>query len=183
VSGVAAPGGGQRARAARDQERRASSPGTANLIVRRTALAVAAATLLALTAGCGRTVSSSGLPTGTLLLGTQRVPLRVEIAETNDARGHGLMDRTSLPADAGMVFLFDSPVEVSFYMKDTLIPLSIAFWDKSRRIVAILDMTPCRAAPCLDYSPGRSFVGAVEANRGYFREQGIEVGDQVELER
>jgi uncharacterized membrane protein (UPF0127 family) len=93
------------------------------------------------------------------------------------------MDRTSLAPDAGMAFLFEVPVEIPFYMKDTLIPLSIAFWDENLRIVAILDMTPCRADPCPDYFAPRPYLGAVEANRGFFTEHGIEVGSEVELER
>jgi uncharacterized protein len=140
---------------------------------------VLAAALLGGTA-CGQTAA---LPRGTLFLGPSRVVLHVQIAETEAAREHGLMDRTSLAPDAGMAFLFDSPVQVGFYMKDTLIPLSIAFWDQNLRIVSILDMAPCRADPCPDYFARRAFVGAVEANQGFFAEHGIEVGDGVELER
>jgi hypothetical protein len=66
-------------------------------------------------------------------------------------------------------------------MKDTLIPLSIAFWAEDRRIVAILDMQPCREEPCEIYRPGVTYVGAVEANVGYFEEHDVEVGDPVEL--
>ena len=150
---------------------------------RRAALVLTAALLLGAAVGCGQTATHSGLPTGTVYLGSTRVSLHVEIAETEAARQRGLMGRTSLAADAGMAFLFGSPVQVGFYMKDTLIPLSIAFWDRTRRIVAILDMAPCRADPCPDYYAGRSYVGAVEANRGFFTQHGIEVGDRVELER
>ena len=107
----------------------------------------------------------------------------MEIAETDAARQRGLMGRTSLARDAGMAFLFDAPVEAGFYMKDTLIPLSIAFWGQDSAIVAILDMEPCRADPCPDYFAGRAFVGAAEANQGFFAEHGIGVGDRVELER
>ena len=60
--------------------------------------------------------------------GTTR--LTVEAADTDSEREHGLMDRTSLGADDGMVFLFDAASSGSFWMKDTLIPLSIAFWDE-----------------------------------------------------
>ena len=133
--------------------------------------------------GCGQTAAHSGLPEGTIFLGSDRLALHVEIAETEPARQRGLMDRTSLGRDSGMAFLFDSPVQVGFYMKDTLIPLSIAFWDQNLRIVTILDMAPCRADPCPDYFAQRPFVGAVEANQGFFAEHGIGVGDKVELER
>jgi uncharacterized membrane protein (UPF0127 family) len=116
-------------------------------------------------------------------LGPNRVLLHVEIADTDAARLRGLMGRRSLGADSGMVFLFDAPVRASFYMENTLIPLSIAFWDQTDRIVSILDMVPCRATPCSTYTAGSPFVGAVEANRGFFVEHGVEVGDDVELER
>jgi uncharacterized membrane protein (UPF0127 family) len=134
-------------------------------------------------AACGQTTSHSGLPRGTLFLGAERVALHAEIAETGSARQRGLMGRTKLASDAGMVFLFGSPVQVGFYMKDTLIPLSIAFWDQAQRVVAILDMAPCRTDPCPDYFAGRPFVGAVEANQGFFAAHGIGIGDGVELER
>jgi uncharacterized membrane protein (UPF0127 family) len=139
--------------------------------------------LLAISASCGQTGSHSSLPRGTVSLGPNRVLLHVEIADTDAARLRGLMGRRSLGADSGMVFLFDAPVRASFYMENTLIPLSIAFWDQTDRIVSILDMVPCRATPCSTYTAGSPFVGAVEANRGFFVEHGVEVGDDVELER
>lgn len=105
--------------------------------------------------------------------------LRVETANTPEERAKGLMGRTSLPADQGMAFLYDAPTRDSFWMKDTLIQLSIAFWDKSGRIMSILDMSPCTAEPCRTYSPGVPFIGAVEVNQGYFAEHGIRVGDPV----
>jgi uncharacterized membrane protein (UPF0127 family) len=147
------------------------------------ALVIVLATALVVGIGCGQRVARSGLPRGSLIMGPDRVVLHVEIAETEAARQRGLMDRTSLAPDTGMAFLFDSPVQTSFYMKDTLIPLSIAFWDQTRRIVTILDMAPCRANPCPDYYAQRPYVGAVEANQGFFSEHGIAIGDEVELER
>ena len=93
------------------------------------------------------------------------------------------MGRRRLSPDAGMVFLFDRPTENAFWMKNTLIPLSIAFWDGSGRIVSILDMAPCRRNPCPLYSPGEPYIGAVEVNRGFFTAHRIQVGDRVELDR
>ncbi len=127
----------------------------------------------------------SGLPTGTLRIFSARgsVTVRVEIAETSEAREVGLMWRRRLAPDAGMAFLYDEAQTNPFWMKDTLIPLSIAFWDESRRIVAILDMAPCPREPCREYFPGTSYIGAVEVNQVFFRAHGVKVGDQVELER
>jgi uncharacterized membrane protein (UPF0127 family) len=149
----------------------------------RAVLVLGAVWLVAGSLGCGQTAAHSTLPRGTLFLGSSRVPLRVEVAETEASKERGLMNRTTLAEDAGMVFPFDGPTTATFYMKDTLIPLSIAFWDGTRRIVAILDMEPCPADPCQNYSAGVPFVAAVEANRGFFAEHGIGIGDTVELER
>jgi uncharacterized membrane protein (UPF0127 family) len=107
--------------------------------------------------------------------------LTVEIADTDTARQQGLMGRTSLGEDRGMAFLWHEPVQSSFWMKDTLIPLSIAFWDERGRIIALADMRPCRSDPCPTYGPDEPFVGAVEANLGFFEDNGVEVGDRVEL--
>jgi uncharacterized membrane protein (UPF0127 family) len=143
-----------------------------------------AVTVLVSPVACGDSAGGA-LPTGTVTFTTVRGPVRmtVEIAETVDARRRGLMDRTSLAADSGMVFLFDEPEDGAFWMKDTSIPLSIAFFGEDRRILAVLDMEPCRSEPCPLYSPGAEYTGAVEANRGYFDAHGISEGDRVELTR
>jgi uncharacterized membrane protein (UPF0127 family) len=107
--------------------------------------------------------------------------LTVEIADSEAEREEGLMGRTSLGANRGMAFLWDEPVESSFWMKDTLIPLSIAFWDDAGRIISILDMNPCAVDPCPSYGPDEPFVGAVEVERGTLGEHGVAIGDQVEL--
>lgn len=109
------------------------------------------------------------------------VTLEVEIADDADERSTGLMGRERLDPFDGMAFVWDEPVRTSFWMKNTLIPLSIAFWNEGGRIVSILDMEPCEAAPCPLYDPGREFVGAVEVDQGTFDRRGIEVGDRVEL--
>ncbi len=110
------------------------------------------------------------------------VTLRVEIADTSAERAEGLSNRRSVPADAGMAFVWDRPVEADFWMKDTLIPLQIAFWDDDGRIVALFEMAPCAADPCPTYGPDEPIVGAVEANAGWFTEHGVRVGDTVELD-
>jgi uncharacterized membrane protein (UPF0127 family) len=109
------------------------------------------------------------------------VEVDVEVADEDAERNIGLMNRERLDPDAGMVFLWDEPLHATFWMKDTLIPLSIAFWNDRGRIVAILDMEPCEADPCPSYDPGTEFEGALEVNQGFFEEHGVEVGDTVEL--
>jgi uncharacterized protein len=110
------------------------------------------------------------------------VTVEVEVADSPSERRVGLMNRASLDGDAGMAFLFEGPTDGGFWMKDTLIPLSIAFWDEEGRIVAILDMQPCESDSCPVYDPGVPFVGALEVNQGFFDRRGVRVGDRIEME-
>lgn len=111
----------------------------------------------------------------------QAVKVPVYVAATPRQRQRGLMYRTHLPAGAGMVFLYPEPVSEPYYMKDTLIPLGIAFYDNQGRVVRVLDMEPCAADPCPLYHPGVRFIGALEVNQGFFRTIGLREGWIVEL--
>jgi hypothetical protein len=104
----------------------------------------------------------------------------LEVARTPEALARGLMGRASLPEDGGMVFLFDGQTRAAFWMKDTLIPLSILFWQGDGRIIDILEMSPCPADPCPVYRASAPYVGAIEMNRGAFERLGVEVGDTLE---
>ena len=68
--------------------------------------------------------------------------LTVEVAKTHEERAKGLMGRTDLPEGHGMLFIYESPQRLVFWMKDTLIPLSVAFFDSDKEIINILDMDP-----------------------------------------
>jgi uncharacterized membrane protein (UPF0127 family) len=147
--------------------------------------------LLAFATACGGEVGTLDVPaapgpdgaaTLTITTRSEAVELAVEVADEPGARRTGLMNRRELDPFDGMVFLWDEPVQASFWMKDTLIPLSIAFWNEAGRIVAILDMDPCEADPCVSYDPGTEFLGAVEVAQGVLAERGVRVGDLVELE-
>ena len=113
---------------------------------------------------------------------TTSVELTVEVADTPEDRATGLMWREDLAPFDGMAFVWTEPTAATFWMKNTLIPLSIAFWDREGRIVAILDMEPCTADSCPRYEAGTSYVGAVEVEQGLLDELGIGLGDRVELE-
>jgi uncharacterized protein len=105
----------------------------------------------------------------------------VEIAETDEQHQLGLMHRTCLEEDKGMVFIFFEESQGGFYMKNTLIPLSIAFFDVEGKILKILDMEPCEADPCEIYDPGVPYMGALEVNQGAFDEWDIEEGDELHV--
>jgi uncharacterized membrane protein (UPF0127 family) len=109
------------------------------------------------------------------------VSLDVQVADTPEERQTGLMGRESLSPYDGMAFVWEEPVVGTFWMKDTVIPLSIAFWDDDGRIVSILDMDPCTEDPCPTYGPDEPFVGAVEVDRGTFERHGVTTGDRVQL--
>jgi uncharacterized protein len=106
------------------------------------------------------------------------VALTVRIADEPGERAHGLMGVTSLLPDEGMAFVFGGSTQEPFWMKDTLIPLSIAFVDGDR-VVSIREMVPCTGDPCPTYDAETSYTYALEANRGWFDTHGIEAGDRV----
>ncbi len=120
-------------------------------------------------------------PKSTLFVegGGKRYLLRVEVADTPERQAQGLMFRKSLGEDEGMVFLFPAPTAGGFWMKNTLIPLSIAFFDRQGQILRILDMEPCRQDPCPVYYPGVVYQGALEVNRGWFQRRGLTPGARV----
>jgi uncharacterized membrane protein (UPF0127 family) len=122
-----------------------------------------------------------GLPRGTALIdtGPGEVVVHVEIAGTAPQRERGLMHRTSLEPDAGMVFRFPQATSGGFWMKSTLLPLDIAFYDAGGRILRIMQMKPCAADPCPIYAPGVEYRAALEVNAGSFRRWGVGVGDRI----
>jgi uncharacterized membrane protein (UPF0127 family) len=116
----------------------------------------------------------------TLVDGDRRVTLTVEVADTVETRARGLMYRTHLPEYAGMLFVFEAPARLAFWMKNTRIPLSIAFIDPRWRIVDIQDMDPPRPGEDVPvYLSRQEAQYALEVNQGFFRRHGIGVGAQV----
>jgi len=127
------------------------------------------------------TVGAAPITSAVIRTDDGSVRLTVESADTPAEREQGLMERTSLGTDEGMVFLFEGPTDGRFWMKDTVIPLSIAFWDETGRIVGIRDMDPCAADPCPTYGVAEPYVGALEVDQGFFTEHGVVIGDRIEL--
>jgi uncharacterized protein len=108
--------------------------------------------------------------------------LNVGVADTDPERERGLMGVTQLPPDQGMAFVFPEPTRATFWMKDTTIPLSIAFVNAESRVVTIEEMEPCHKDPCPTYASSTPYTMAVEANAGWFDRMGVALGDRAALE-
>lgn len=109
----------------------------------------------------------------------EMVNMSIEVARTDEEQGTGLMGRASLPADSGMLFVFKSTGRVSFWMKDTPLPLSIAFIAADGKIVDIQDMQPFSEQSVI---PRQDHLYALEVTQGYFNQKGIKLGDVFTLE-
>ena len=105
--------------------------------------------------------------------------LAVELATTPRARVCGLSKRVKLPENHGMLFIYPAIGPRTFWMKDTQIPLSIAFLDDSGRILSMQDMTPMQTNE--RYHSLQPVRYALEINQGWFAGHGIGVGDIVEM--
>ncbi|MEO0202833.1 MAG: DUF192 domain-containing protein [candidate division WOR-3 bacterium] len=119
----------------------------------------------------------------TLLLQVQKVEINgkflfVEIANDDNKRALGLMYRKYLPDSMGMLFIFDSSGIYPFWMKNTYLPLSIAFIDDSLRIIEILDLEPLNEKPIF---PARKFKYALEVNRNWYKKNNIKPGDKIKF--
>jgi uncharacterized protein len=118
---------------------------------------------------CGST-----LPTTKLYVDGHKIT--VEVADSEESRKLGLMHRDHLGADTGMLFVYADSAVRNFWMKDTRIPLSIAFIGRSGEIVRIDDMAPFDTSRVSSLSP---VPYALEMNQGWFAAHGIEAGDKV----
>jgi uncharacterized membrane protein (UPF0127 family) len=132
--------------------------------------------------GCSSDPTPEPTP-ATVVFADGAATLTVEIADSPTERAQGLMGVTELPEDDGMVFVWNTLEDASFWMKDTLIPLSIAFVGDDDRIHTILEMEPCESEPCRTYEAREPYVMAIEANAGWFAANGIEIGDTADLVR
>ena len=125
------------------------------LVVRVLVVATAVVAVLLVAGGVG----ASDRATAALRL--DGVPFKPEVAKTSAQRSRGLMNRTRAPKD-GMLFVFPEATTGGFWMKNTLVPLTIVFFDSRGTRVRKLSMTPCREDPCRIYDPGRSYRFALE---------------------
>jgi len=129
-------------------------------------------------AACGNgtppSVAGAQLPVDWLTVGGHRIT--VELARRPEERNRGLMFRESLPPEHGMLFLFERDEVQAFWMRNTRIPLSIAYADARGQIVRIADLEPLDERPVSSIAPARY---ALEMNRGWFAAHGVAAGDRI----
>lgn len=118
----------------------------------------------------------------TITTKSAELELDIEIADTVEERAKGLMYRTELGEDSGMLFVFNQESENAFWMKNTLIPLDIIFINSEGVIVDIQkNAQPCKSDPCQLYPPLAKYLYAIEVNGGWCDKKGVKSGDIVTL--
>ncbi len=107
----------------------------------------------------------------------------LEVARTPDEQSTGLMYRTQLAADRGMLFVFSPPRPVGFWMKNTLIPLDMVFVSNGVVKYISKQVPPCKADPCPSYGPESTMAidGVIELRSGRATELRLKVGDRIEI--
>lgn len=108
------------------------------------------------------------------------INLKLEVANTHDKREYGLMDRTSLDWNSGMLFIFEEPQNLSFWMKNTLISLDIIFLDSSQKVINIHKNTIPNNTKNI-YSSNNLAKYALEVNGGWSDYYSVQAGDYFEF--
>ena len=119
-------------------------------------------------------VSAQSLPTVELTAGFHRI--EAEVAATSSTRAQGLMHRKEMPLQRGMLFIFSDVAVHCMWMKNTLIPLSVAFLDESGRILNVAEMKPHSEVNHCAAKPARY---ALEMNTGWFAQRGLKAGEAI----
>lgn len=109
-------------------------------------------------------------------------PLQLELALDESSRMRGLMFRERLAPDHGMLFVFDDDREREFWMKNTLIPLDLLFFDAKGRLIATqLNAQPCRQPRCLGYRSHQPARYVLELNAGSVQQLDLHLGEQLQV--
>lgn len=115
--------------------------------------------------------------------GSETAKVIVEIADTPKERDQGLMDRDVLEEGKGMLFVFKEPEMLSFWMKNTRIPLEILYFDQQGEFVNVASMVPCTADPCPRYNAVARSQYALEVNPGFRETHKIGVGWKLDVKK
>lgn len=116
----------------------------------------------------------------------EEATVTAEVVADTAGRQLGLMHRTELGTDAGMLFLFPAPDSGGFWMKNTLIPLQIAYMKQTSpntfEALVLMDMVPCKTETCTVYDPEVTYDAALEVNEGWFDRHEIRPGSVAAIE-
>lgn len=132
---------------------------------------------------CQPAANSQAEPLGAetyFTIGIDGQRLDLQLALSSEEKRKGLMHRTSLGPNQGMLFLFEQAEKRGFWMKNTSIPLDLGYFDASGQLKEVKKLYPFDETPVPSYS--RDILIAVETNRGWFTEHGIRNGAQIDLE-
>ena len=108
--------------------------------------------------------------------------LQVDVADTPEEREKGLMYRKGLAENEGMVFIFQEQQPLSFWMKNTLIPLDVLFFDAVGNFLSAQSMVPCTSDPCNLYPSGQPTKYALEVGAGFVKMKGVGEGWKIAIE-
>ncbi len=118
----------------------------------------------------------------TISTGKEAIKVNVELARTEAEVEKGLMFRTSLPENSGMLFIFPDEAERFFWMKNTKIPLDMVFIAADGKIVSIQEnVQPCTAEPCPIYPSGQAAQFVLEVNSNFAKKNNITIGSRVNI--
>jgi len=146
------------------------------ILNRRWWLYLSIALLACLLMGCHPPASKSTLPTTSMKIGSKTFTL--EIAATQEAREFGLMRRDSMPGDHGMIFVFQTPQKLPFWMKNTRIPLDIIYVDEQGKVDSVKQMQPYVETPVASEGVVK---WAIELNQGAAASAGVKAGDALTI--
>lgn len=124
---------------------------------------------------------SQSLPISAQVKVADRV-IHLEVADTPEQQEVGLMNRTSLPVDRGMLFRFQPARTVYFWMKNTLIPLDMVFLRDGTVKYIAKNVPPCQMDPCPTYGPNQMIDQVIELGAGQAAELGLKVGDRLVIQ-
>lgn len=131
---------------------------------------------LLLLLGCAHVLAQSPQRLPTVPLRAGMFQIQAQVAQSPEQRAIGLMHRKSMPAHEGMLFVFESRETQCFWMKNTHLPLSIAFVADDGRIVSLADMQPMDETSHCSKEPVRY---ALEMNQGWFAQKGLKAGSKL----
>jgi uncharacterized membrane protein (UPF0127 family) len=122
------------------------------------------------------------LPVKKLIFIQQQLEINVEIAATQAERERGLMYRSNLDTNQGMLFVYADLGQRSVWMKNTLLPLDVIFLDADGRILSLLNnLPPCQKDPCPIYDSNTAAKYMVEINTGFIEQNQLKIGQKLRI--